>query len=368
MPSARLSAVPLPDSLDIALQAHFERTRAYFSQLDAAAPEAIILGGGYGRGEGGIATDATGAPAFFNDLDYFIFTNEPSNAALNDAVRQWEIDESAILGIDVEGKCLPRSDLDATSGSMMFFDLVMAHTQIMGPENYLAPFLPLAQAESIAAIEATRLLWNRGSGLFFAKADLATESNLSVVHRNQAKAKLALGDALLTIRGKYRPYVRERQEILQAEQAEASIDPRIVALHEEGTAFKLHPTATPSLEVLQATQLVLTDIWSACFIEVESKRLGQQFNSASDYINYRGKLFPETASWRNYLLALRDQLKRGGRLSPSFDYPRGALQRALLSLLAEPTDLTAAGQSLGTTLADLPAAAHNYTRWWGFYS
>jgi len=365
MPLAVLSAVPLPDSLDVALQAHFERTRAFFTKLGATSPEAMILGGGYGRGEGGIATDAAGEPAFFNDLDYFIFTNEPCNTALNDAVRQWEKDESVLLGIDVEGKCLPCSDLDATSGSMMFFDLVMAHTQIMGPDDYLAPYLPLAKAESIAAIEATRLLWNRGSGLFFAKADLATESNLSVVHRNQAKAKLALGDALLTIRGKYRPYVRERQALLQVE---AAIDPRIVALHEEGTAFKLHPTATPSLEVIQATQLVLTEIWSACFIEVESKRLGHQFKDSSDYIKYGGKLFPETATWRNYLLALRDQLKRGGRLSPSNDYPRGALQRVLLSLLAEPADLIAAGQSMGTSLADLQTAAHHYTRWWGYYS
>jgi hypothetical protein len=365
MPIAALSAVPLPDSLDEALQAHFERTRAWFEKLDTSAPEAIILGGGYGRGEGGIASDASGAPAFFNDLDYFIFSEDPGNAALNDAVRQWERDESVILGIDVEGKCLPRSDLDATPGSMMFFDLVTAHTQIMGPANYLAPYLPLAQAESIEAIEATRLLWNRGSGLFFAKADLATESNLSVVHRNQAKAKLALGDALLTIRGKYRPYVRERQALLQME---SGMDARIVALHEEGTAFKLHPTATPSLEVLQATQLVLTEIWTACFIEVESQRLERRFPDPAEYINYTGKLFPEAASWRNYLLALRDQLKRGGHLSPSNDYPRGALQRALLCLLTEPPDLKAAGKLLGSPLADLPAAAHHYTRWWAHYS
>ncbi|WPJ96830.1 hypothetical protein SH580_03810 [Coraliomargarita algicola] len=365
MPSAQLSAVPLPDSLHVALEAHFERTRAYFSGLGAASPEAIVLGGGYGRGEGGIASDAKGAPAFFNDLDYFIFTNEPGNVVLNDAVQQWEREESERLGIDVEGKCLPRTDLEATPGSMMFFDLVTAHTQIMGPKDYLAPFLPLAQAESIAVIEATRLLWNRGSGLFFAKADLAAGQNLSVVHRNQAKAKLALGDALLTIRGKYRPYVRERQALLQLE---TGIDPRIVELHQEGTAFKLQPTQTPELDVLHATQTVLTEIWRACFLEVESQRLGQSFRKSSDYTRYSGKLFPETSSLRNYLLALRDQMKRGGHLSPRKDYPRGALQRALLSLLSEPSDLTSAGRFLGRSLANIQTAAQHYTRWWGYYS
>jgi hypothetical protein len=359
------SAVPLPESLDAALSEHFERTCYRFSKLGATTPEAIILGGGYGRGEGGIATNAQGEPAFFNDLDYFIFTDDPGNVELNAAVHEWEKDESALLGIDVEGKCLPRSDLNATPGSMMFFDLVAAHTQIMGADDYLADYKHLASAETIEAIEATRLLWNRGSGLFFAKADLAVKTKLSVVHRNQAKAKLALGDALLTIRGKYRPYVRERQEVLEGE---SSIDPRIVALHEEGTAFKLRPTSTPSLAVLQATQAELTEIWRTCFLEVERKRLGQAFADAASYIHYPAKLFPDTSSWRNYLLTARDKLKRGGCLAPGNDYPRGALHRALLSLLSEPSDLKVAGKFFGASLPDLPTAAQHYTKWWGYYS
>jgi hypothetical protein len=355
----------LPDELEKSLQAHFDRTRDLFESLKEQAPEAIVLGGGYGRGEGGIAEGVGGRPVFFNDLDYFIFTEEPNHPALNEMVHQWEQSESAWMGIDVEGKCLPKSDLKATPGSMMFFDLVSAHTQIMGPSDYLAEFLPLADPQTIEPIEATRLLWNRGSGLLFAKADLAVGENLSVVHRNQAKAKLALGDALLTIRGKYRPYVQERQVCLRAE---TGIDPRIVALHEEGAAFKLRPTATPETAVLEATQRELTEIWRACFLEVESKRLGGSFRDASDYTAYSGKLFTQTASWRNRLLGFRDRLKRGGHLSPSYDYPRGALQRSLLSLLSEPIDLKNAGKFMGAPLPNLKSAVDHYTKWWGYYS
>lgn len=360
-----IAAVPLPDSLDAALKAHFERTCAHFLKLGAVAPEAIILGGGYGRGEGGIARNAEGEPGFFNDLDYFIFTNYPNSPVLHRAVQQWEKSESALMGIDVEGKCLPQSDLEATPGSMMFYDLVAAHTQIMGPSNYLAAYRPLAKPETIERIEATRLLWNRGSGLFFAKVDLARGANLDVVHRNQSKAKLALGDALLTIRGKYRPYVRERQQILRAE---PGLDPRIVTLHAEGTAFKLAPSPSPSIEVLEATQAELIAIWRECFLEVESTRLGCFFDDPVDYSGYRGKLFPDSSSPRNLLLSLRDRLKRGGKLSPGRDYPRGALQRALLSLLLEPPDLEAAGRTLGKVLPDLETAAREYTKWWGHYS
>ncbi|CAA6678272.1 MULTISPECIES: hypothetical protein [unclassified Lentimonas] len=354
-----------PNVLNIALEEHFDRTRRRFSDLGNEAPEAIFLGGGYGRSEGGVATDAQGQPAFFNDLDYFIFTKDPNNPVLNDAVHRWERDESEILGIDVEGKCLPRSDLEATPGSMMFYDLVAAHTQVMGPDDYLTEYKALARSETIEPIEATRLLWNRGSGLFFAKADLEQATNLSVVHRNQAKAKLALGDALLTIRGKYRPYVRERQQVLRSE---ASIDPRIVALHEAGTAFKLRPTVAPSIEELRATQLELTEIWRTCFLEVETKRLSHSFEEANAYIHYRGKLFTETSSLKNLALSVRDQIKRGGHLSPRKDYPRGSLQRSLLCLLSEPVDFDTAGRLLGAALPDLQTAAHHYTKWWTYYS
>ncbi len=325
----------------------------------------MVLGGGYGRGEGGIAQDAQGEPCFFNDLDYFIFTDEPQNQELLKAVHEWEVTESELIGIDVEGKCLPQSDVEATPHSMMFFDLVSAHTVVLGDEDYLEPYRALARSETIAPIEATRLLWNRGSGLFFAKADLAAGDNLSVVHRNQAKAKLALGDALLTIRGKYQPYVRDRQTLLQSE---PDIDPRIATLHATGTAFKLRPTATPSLETLQATQTELTEIWLNCFLEVERSRLNQRFEQPMDYVHYSGKLFPDSATWRNGLLAMRDRLKRGGGLSPVLDYPRGALQRVLLCLLLEPVCFDDAGRCLGTELPDLATAAQHYTKWWALYS
>ena len=194
--------VPLPSDLDAQLRAHFERTIAHFDNLGSKAPQAIVLGGGYGRGEGGIATAPDGSPCFFTDLDYFIFTDLPEDPEIIYALREWEREESKIMGIDVEGKCLPRSDLSQTPGSMMFYDLVAAQTIVSGPKNFFDDYKVMAKPDTIELIEATRLLWNRGSGLLFARADLEANVDLSVVHRNQAKAKLALGDALLTIRGK----------------------------------------------------------------------------------------------------------------------------------------------------------------------
>jgi hypothetical protein len=55
-------------------------------------------------------------------------------------------------------------------------------------------------------------------------------------------------------------------------------------------------------------------------------------------------------------------------LSPCFDYPRGALQRALLALLSDSGDLSAVEKSFNRSLPNLSAAAEHYTKWWMHYS
>lgn len=360
-----IERIPLPAELDAQLKAHFERSRAFFLALGERCPEALILGGGYGRGEGGVARDLEGHPCFFNDLDYFVFTKHFKDSKLLAAVARWEVEESALLGIDVEAKCLPESDLAQTPQSMMFFDLVLGHTIVLGPKNFLEPYQSLARSDTIDPSEATRLLWNRGTGLLFARVDLASAKQLDAVHRNQAKVKLALGDSLLALRGRYKPSVRERQ--VGVEEMEG-INPRIQALHREGVAFKFEPTSTPGLMELLGTQLELVELWRYCFLRVESKRLGQSFVDAESYIGFRSKLFPDTRSGRNLLLGLRDLLFRGGYMRPLLDYPRGALQRGLLVLLEPEPDYAHARKLLGQSVREMVSGAQTYQKWWDYYS
>jgi hypothetical protein len=214
----------------------------------------------------------------------------------------------------------------------------------------------------------TRLLWNRGSGLLYARVDLdAMDANAraAVIHRNQAKVLLGLGDAWLALHGRYRPLVAQReQQMAQAPDVPA----RLRQWHAEGAAFKRRPTAPPELAAMRALQVELTPAWMALFFAVESQRMGQPIESATRYARLRRRLFPDSAVWRNYLLVLRDRLRRGGHLSPVWDYPRAALQRALPLLLAEEPDLTAVRQLLGHACTDLARSCAIYRKWWEFYS
>jgi hypothetical protein len=357
--------IPLPAKLESELDAHFERTRSHFATLKTKAPEAIVLGGGYGRGEGGVTKDSAGEPCFFNDLDYFLFTESPNDEELVVAVHEWEKAESARMGIDVEGKCLPKNDLRQTKKSMMFYDLVAGHTIVSGPEDFLSSYSAWADPKTIAAVEATRLLWNRGTGLLFARLDLARNQDLSVVHRNQSKAKLALGDALLTLHGNYRSFARERHQLLGQMEG---LDERIIKLHASGVAFKLNPTACPTLKELQHTQEELTELWLDCFLKVESRRLGCKFDSPEAYAVYSGKLYLEQQTLKNLFLSFRDRILRGGRLHPVRDYPRGALQRTLVLLLESEPDWRQVSYHLGRRLSGLHVAVEVYKRWWQYYS
>src|SRR5690606_33490650 len=102
------------------------------------------------------------------------------------------------------------------------------------------------------------------------------------VGRNLAKAKLALGDVILAMKGQYHYSCRERHKRLKKlaeEKPEGSLA-SLVLLHEQGVEFKLHPVRTDrpvadlrsELEFLKETA---REVW----LQLETKRLGRVFHS-----------------------------------------------------------------------------------------
>ena len=139
--------------------------------------------------------------------------------------------------------------------------------------------------------------------------------------------------------------------------------------HASAVDFKFHPChENPTRETLLARQSELTAAWTGTFLWLESLRLGHAFPTPADYVAWPGRLFPEFPSARNFLLHLRDRLRRGTPPRGWFVYPRAPLQRSILALLGSLPSPTAAH------LLALPASAtadeiHTaYRRWWSFYN
>ncbi len=340
---------------------------------DAAAKETrcLILSGGYGRGEGGVFRDAAGRAALYNDLEfYLVLHGGGAHAAQEWTAREAEAGTKR-LGIDVEFKLVTAAALQRAGPSMFYYDLASASRTVWGESGFVAA-LPerLREAALIPGEEAARLLFNRGSGLFYAQCALAAgDSRVSggFVERNHAKARLALGDAVLAFNGRYHFSCVERaRRIAEGVEVTPPDWERVRQWHAEGVAFKLYPRH----EVLEAarlaaTQIELVAVWLRTFLWLESRRLGVAFATPERYLEWGGRLFPGENRLRNLALHLRDRLRRGGALPGRFDYPRAALMRALVGLLAGGEGAAGAAARI---LGDPPELERAYRRWWDCYN
>ena len=335
-----------------------------------AGAAALVLAGGYGRGEGGVFRAAEGASAeLYNDLEFFLFlkTGADTKAAAVWCER-WEKSGTVELGIDVEFKRDAASVLRTGSPTMFWHDLLQGHRMVWGDASLLADApARLRDPAVLPASEATRLLFNRGSGLWFSQGRLIAgrAEDTGFIERNHMKARLALGDAVLALSGAHHGLCEERaKRIATGGFATPPSWARIVEWHAEGVAFKLRPRhRAVCVGGLAGAQTELTSVWLETFLWVEGRRLGVTFTSASDYAEFGGRLFPESPRWRNEALHLRDRLRRGEALPRATDYPRAALQRALVTALSG--DVFAASRRMGISSDDF---APVYARWWARYN
>ena len=301
--------------------------------IPSAKLEGIALAGGYGRGEGGVLRE-NGRDMPYNDLEFFVFIR--GSTFLND--RRFKASLHALgeslspaAGLEVEFKILSIARLRQSAVNMFYYDLVMGHRWLFGDDSLLKGCEHHRDATGIPLHEATRLLFNRCSGLLFASERLArhdfSADDADFVGRNLAKAQLALGDVMLTMNGSYHWSCQERHRRLQSL---ADISPRLLAHHAAGVSFKLHPhrTTKSGSELLQE-HAEITLLAREIFLQLESRRLKIKLSRASDYISTRANKCPEVPLWKNVLIHLR---KRG--TPPSLTrYPREHLLNEMVRML-----------------------------------
>lgn len=309
---------------------------------------AVLLGGGYGRGEGGVLRLADGDHPY-NDFESFVLVH--GSSVLNERRYRGPLHAlgerlSPEAEMEVEFKVLSPGRLRRSPVTMFFHDLVVGHRCLHGDESVLRGCEHHRDASRIPAHEATRLLMNRCSGLLFARERLDQEAfsaaDADFVGRNIAKARLALGDVALTVAGRYHGSCRERHSRLQrwAEGDDPGIPgplrnlavSELVPHHAAGVAFKLHPTRSPeSREVLSARHSEVSGLARGLWLQVEGFRLGRPYPDVSAYVSDPAPACPETPALRNLLVNLRAfGPTAGGR---PFRNPRERLLRALPALL-----------------------------------
>jgi hypothetical protein len=371
--------------------------------------DAVMLGGGYGRGEGGVLRTPAGDQPY-NDLESFVLVR--GNAVLVERKFRHLLHElgerlSPDAGLEVEFKVITLDKLRRSGPSLFYYDLVMGHRWLVGEESLLSGCEQHRDASRIPLHEATRLLMNRCSGLLFALERLQrrdfSAADADFVGRNLAKAQLAFGDVFLTAHGQYHWSCRERHERLKqlagapasgpaARQSEisnlksqiggATAGPEVGASvadlfrhHAAGVEFKLHPVrSSEGRESLAKRHAELSALGRQLWLWLESKRLGRAFASPRDYALSALDKCPETSSLRNRLVNGRAFGLAGALGASGARYPRERLFHALSLLLWEPSALTDAAllarlqAQLRTDARDLPGLVAAYQKLWNRFN
>ena len=179
---------------------------------------ALLLGGGYGRGEGGVAPGHRLA----NDLDFFVLLKAPERTFPSLAAKLKPVAEafSARLGVDVDFTLRTAARLKHDARRIMVQELLRGHVVV----DARAPGFDLAAwsgarerpAAAVPPGEAARLLMNRGMGLDLARRRLAANGGVAdaFVLRNLNKAVLGAGDARLVAEGRYAWRLDDREAAL----------------------------------------------------------------------------------------------------------------------------------------------------------
>lgn len=301
---------------DHELEQHLARTcekiRAEVQKIIPASQlEALVLGGGYGRGEGGVLKTEKGDRPY-NDLDFHVFLRGHrilSERRFGVALRELGERLSPEAGLPVEFKVDSLARFRRSAPTMFSYDLVAGHRVLAGGHFPFAGCEHHLEADNIPLSEATRLLMNRCSGLLFARAKLEqemfTSQSADFVARNLAKAQLAFGDVVLAAYGQYHWSCRKRHQRLRqlAPTGELPWADELCRHHAPGVAFKLHPRpANSSREILQTQHEEIAAFALKVWLWLESRRLGCEFRSARAYALHPVNKCPDTNPWRNLLV------------------------------------------------------------------
>ncbi|MEF3695252.1 MAG: hypothetical protein V3576_07890 [Candidatus Cloacimonadota bacterium] len=310
------------------------------AQVDHRSVKALVLGGGYGRGEGGVL-HKDGKEELYNDLDIFVFTRKldlVGKLNLQKQIRTLHHTLSERHHLDIDFST-PKdiSKLSHEPFSLMMYDLSCGYKVIWGKLD-LKLYLPPWKASDMPREEAVKLLLNRAMGLFFSREKLKQEHpDTDYINRNIHKAWQALGEAILISERVYNsstPKKISRLQVMGLDQYTAFSGFR--DRFEESMQFKLSPEperySLPELkdrldEIIPVFQGVYYRIWAVLSgMSIKGQRSYKEAVCA-----YHRENTGTAALAKNLLLNLRDRSWQPGNLSLA--YPRQRLYLALPWLL-----------------------------------
>lgn len=235
----------------LALERHMGATVARAAGLVAkhfhpCERRALVLLGGYGRGEGGVIRER-GEERPHNNIDFLLVTTPWSalrkktlKRRLDAALAPIVMDEE--IGIDTG--VISAFELQHAPARVFFFDLRWGHRTILGDSTLIPLLAPLAATE-IEMEDVHNLLVNRASLLVINDAlldrGIASENEARFIIKHLMKSIIGHGDAFLFTHKRYHASYLEKQWRMREF---ANVVPGLAELYEIAAEFRFSPDYT----------------------------------------------------------------------------------------------------------------------------
>ncbi len=257
--------------------------------LDKSQLCALILLGGYGRGEGGLITHPVSGQLYpHNNFDLLLILNNQMKVTprleriISDALTP--LRQQAGLGIDISVTSI--SKMRNANCRVIWYDMRHGHRTLLGDANFV-PSLTQHTVQNIPHWDARNLMINRGS-LLLVNRFLLSQSTPDVyrttIIKHAMKAIIGYGDALLFCLGKYHWSYAEKQQRMANEN---SIAPDFKQLYLQAMNFRFSPCYAQFQNInLASWNESIVNTLQPVHLRCERQRLNNQDLTWKSYLKY----------------------------------------------------------------------------------
>jgi hypothetical protein len=263
-------------------------TETILATLPGEDIAAIILGGGYGRGEGGVV-HSNGKMFLYNDYDMFMVTENISAAKkseYNSVIFEVSEKLSEKIGIDVDfGPIKNRNELPEMPFTLMYYELKEGHKVTYGDSDILLT-LPNYDIKDIPDEELIKLMLNRGVGLLLAGRKLFDPQKKSedneFIERNIFKALMAAGDVFLFTENAYNYSYVNRLKSVEAYKNEPLMkDDDFIRYYKMSLDYKLSPSN--EFDLMEERYNYTIEVFKKFYLAAFSKYWNKNIADFSEY-------------------------------------------------------------------------------------
>jgi len=345
--------------------------RALSESPDSSEFLALVLIGGYGRGEG-TPLIAGERQEPFNDYDFVVVSGPMTRhrrASIQSALRTMEQRLTLELGLPVDLCLYSDNGLRNAEFSMLNYEMRYGHKVVWGDPRILDR-MPAYPHDCLPLSEGSRLLLNRGKLLLDIRRALRKGRTLTADERLRFvkfvyKALLAFGDCALLMQRSYDiSYVVKKERIGRCATSSVPEPEVMIADYRRAIALKEWGDYT----FLEGYDWVaeyerVRRYYVKFFRWYESSRLGMAVETTGDYVLALARGPQECQLLKAAILNLQAFSSRAGQLGAGMlrSHPRSRLYLALPVLLGDNAgDPAVLSRILGASAQDLEAAESRF--------